>query len=253
MFELTIAAFNKTIDDFKKITYWWSFVSQLFGIAYLTYACFAGQGYLLANILLLVFAVVFFAFFAYSTKFGKAPNGKATARKKLDRILKLPRRLIKLITLAITIYGVFSITEKPDAISIILLALSLVGFILQIFFDTVVFIIDKYKDMWITAIKTDTEKITKPITSTANFFKKLTGQEVAIPQEKTKSEQKTIQMLKGVSKKKKAEKQALKQAKKEEKKAQREEKKRQKQQTRRQRQVETLPTAEAEIAATDEE
>ena len=36
-------------------------------------------------------------------------------------------------------------------------------------------------------------------------------------------------------------------------KAQREEKKRQKQQTRRQRQVETLPTAEAEIATTDEE
>lgn len=253
MFELTRAAINKTLNDFKRITYWWSFLSQLFGIAYLAYAVFTGQGYLLANILLLVISLGFFLFFACATKFGKNPDGKAQTRKKLGNLLKFPRRIIKLVTLAITVYGVFAITKQPDAISILLLAVSLVGFILQIIFDTVIFIVDKYKAMYETAFQTDMENLKKPVTATKNFFKKLTGQEVTAPAPKTEREQKTIDLLQGISEKSKEDKKALKQAKKAEKAAKKALLKQQKIQAKREKRLQVLPTAEAEAAASEEE
>ena len=174
MFDYTKAAFNKIVNDFKKIDFIRNVLTQGVYISYLIYAVCIQSGVLAVNIALLTLAVGYFIFFLYMKTRGVTKQIKITVKK----IYKWCKRLIKLFNLGVLIYGLSITASHFTALSLILAALMIVGWVLEILFEVVFrFFVNKAKFI-IEGMEADYKNITKPVKSVGNFFKKLTGKQI---------------------------------------------------------------------------
>ena len=62
MFDYTKAAFKAIENDFKLFDFLFNIVFQVLYIGYLIYALIVGAGFLVANIILLIFAIAYISF-----------------------------------------------------------------------------------------------------------------------------------------------------------------------------------------------
>lgn len=189
MLDYTKLALNQIWSELKRLAYTVDVCSKVFPIAYLTYALIAGTGLWIANAVLLALAVAYFVFFLSMTEYGKTPDGKKV-KKKVDKFYKLSRRLIKLFTLGVAVYGLFLTSNDVNPLSLALTVAIIVGWTLGIVFDFLIKIIGAKIGFVVSALEADIDAALKPIKSAGNFFKKITGQEVA--PEKEPSENRRI-------------------------------------------------------------
>ncbi|MFQ7076885.1 MAG: hypothetical protein ACLRSW_02535 [Christensenellaceae bacterium] len=98
------------------------------------------------------------------------------------------KRLIKLFTLGVAVYGICTAVERVSAVSVILAALMIVGWILQIIFEVLIKILTNRVNFILEGLEADLDNMLKPVRSVGNFFKKVTGKEVAPPKELTKNQ-----------------------------------------------------------------
>ena len=96
----------------------------------------------------------------------------------VKNIYKICVRAIKFFTLAVSIYGLWVSIDNLNPLSLILTILSLVGWLLQVLLDIVLYIINRYATLVKEAIMADIDELKKPVTTVSNFFKKMTGKEV---------------------------------------------------------------------------
>lgn len=184
MFDYTKAAVKKTADDFKRIDYLRNVITQILYIAYLIYALFAGAGVRPANAILFGLSVAYLAFFLF-VSMGKA--SKLKKKKLVSRIFTRCKQLIKLFTLGVMIYGIYATTTHVTPLSVILSAMMIVGWILQIVFEVILKYFLSKAQFILEGLEADYENITKPVKTVGNFFKKLSGKEPEPEKEKTKS------------------------------------------------------------------
>lgn len=174
MFDYTKAAVKKIVDDFKRIDLIRCLLTQLLYIAYLIYVICIQSGTPILNIALLALASAYFLFFLYV----KMRSVKKELRKLVKKIYKWCKRLIKLVNLGIVIYGLSITASHFTAPSVILAALMIVGWVLEILFEVVFrFFIGKAKFI-LEGMEADYKNVTKPVKSVGNFFKKLAGKKV---------------------------------------------------------------------------
>ena len=178
MLDYTREAFSKIVEDFKKLGFGFTVGGNVAYIGYLIYAIATTRGDLWVNIPLLVFSVVYLSFYLYATQFGKELDGKKNLQKIAKRIFSWAKKLMKVYTFGVMLYGLTSVSKGADAFYVILMAMQIMFFMLQIVFDIIVRIIEKYADMVRTAITMDVEQVTKPVKSVTNFFKKMSGKDV---------------------------------------------------------------------------
>ena len=174
MFDYTKTALHKILNDFLRIKKICDVITPLFSIAFLTYAVIAQTGILIANCILLAVAVAYYVFHLIVTF-------RKTDKELVDGVkltYKICMRAIKFFTIAVAVYGLWFAVNDTDPTAMILNVLSLVGWLLGVVMDIISFIIGKYADLIKEAVEADVENITKPITATGNFFKKITGQAV---------------------------------------------------------------------------
>lgn len=216
MFEYSRAAFGKVVSDIKKLVYACDIAAQSVMIVYLIYAILTPAGKMWANIPLLVLCVGYFLFFLISTK-GKFDYRFDSTQKKVGKFVRYSKLLIKFCTLGVTLYGIYIATTRPTAPAVILAALSIVGWLLQIIFEVIKLIVENLYDLAKEAVSADVEEIMRPVTTVKNFFKKSPEQETDEPKEKTKRrlwlDEKVSKLREEKRAKKDAEKQAKKQAK----------------------------------------
>ena len=168
MFDYTKAAVKKIVDDFKRIDLIRCLLTQLLYIAYLIYVICIQSGTPILNIALLTLASAYFLFFLYV----KMRSVKKELRKLVKKIYKWCKRLIKLVNLGIVIYGLSITASHFTAPSVILAALMIVGWVLEILFEVVFrFFIGKAKFI-LEGMEADYKNVTKPVKSVGNFFKK---------------------------------------------------------------------------------
>ena len=174
MFDYTKSVFTKTVEDLKKLAFLFGAALQIFQIGYLIYALCIGSGILVANIVLLALSCAYLLFTIYI-------NGYEVP-KKIKRILiniyRWSKRLIKLFTLGVSVYGLFitaseTVTIK-SLVSIILLVFMLIAWIMDVLFSLLIAIIERRKNLFFDAIKMDFE----PVLKAKNFFDKIRGKEV---------------------------------------------------------------------------
>ena len=182
MLDYTKAAIKKTIEDFKKIDFARAVITQIIYIAYLIYVVCIQSGVLVANIALLTLACAYFAFFLYM----KTRGVKKQVKKAVQKTYKWSKRLIKLFNLGVMIYGLSITASHFTALSLILAALMIVGWVLELLFEVVFrFFLGRAKFI-LEGMEADYEKLTKPVKTVGNFFKKLAGKEVEPEKEPSK-------------------------------------------------------------------
>lgn len=207
MLDYTKMAIKQTISDLKRTDYIRNVATQIIYIIYLVYTLIAGAGYLALNVILLVISTSYFVFFLTMTSLGKTPEGK-TVKKTGTKVYVWCKRLIKLFTLGLTVYGICTAVERVSALSVILAALMIVGWCLQIIFEVLIKILTNRVNFILEGLEADLDNMLKPVRSVGNFFKKVTGKEVAPPKELTKNQlrlKEKVEAYRAEQKRKKAE------------------------------------------------
>lgn len=185
MLDYTKAAIKQTIDDFKKIDFIRAIATQIIYIVYLIYAVCVQSGVLVANVILLTLACAYFAFFLYM----KTRGVKKELKKLVRDLYKWSKRLIKLFNLGVMIYGLSLTASHFTAVSLVLAALMIVGWVLELLFEVVFrFFLGKAKFI-LEGMEADYEQLTKPVKTVGNFFKKMVGKEVKPEKEPSKNRQ----------------------------------------------------------------
>ena len=169
MLDYTQAAFFKIIDDFKKFALIFNFVSQIFYIAYLIYAIATSNGLLAVNIVLLCLSIAYFIFFLIVTLREKQNK---TVKAIVKKIFKYSKLAIKAVTLGITLYGLYYTSKNATLASVMLSALMIVGWLLQIAFEVITVFVESRINLLITGLQTDFDNFMKPIRAVSGFFKK---------------------------------------------------------------------------------
>ena len=176
MLEYTKAALNTTVEDLKRFFYFFSVASQSIYVIYLIYAIFAHAGNLIVNIILLAVSIAYFVFYI-------ATHGVDT--KHMRRIKGITKHsyvgiklFMKALTLGFTIYSIYATSTHVTALSVILAALTAVGWLLQVIFELTVYFFESRAKFLLAGVEADWENITRPVQTVGNMFKKLTGAEV---------------------------------------------------------------------------
>jgi hypothetical protein len=174
MLDYTRGVFSKTIEDLKRLTFFFGLSLQIFQIGYLIYALCVGAGILVANIILLAISALYLGFVLYMHRFHVAKE----TTKVLKSIYRWSKRLIKLFTLAVSIYGLYATISNPvtvkSLISIVFLMFMTIAWIFDVLFSILIVVVEQRKELFFNAIKMDLE----PVLKAKNFIDKIRGREV---------------------------------------------------------------------------
>lgn len=175
MLDYTKAALKQITEDFKKVDLVRNVLTQILYIFYLGYAIFIKSGNFTVNLILFVLSVGYFAFFIWAT-------GQEQTHRKMQKVVFTIyvrcKQLIKLFTLGVMLYGVWIATEQVTPLGVILSALMIVGWVLQIVFEILIKFFSKRANLLIEGLEADYENMTKPARKVGNFFKKVSGKEI---------------------------------------------------------------------------
>lgn len=212
MFDYSKAAFVVLLDDIKKFAKVFKTLSLVFTTGYFIYVLVTQSGFFIANIILASLFLIYTIFEFVVTK---------KDIKKIKRVVKHSYSYItlgiKLMTLGAMIYGIYTATKAMTPISIIFTTLMIVLWIFQVLLEFFIQIMENKIDLIVVGLNKDYENLRKPIDGISNVFKRIKGQEIAPPVEKSKEIirlEKKIQVLEEEKKQKKeqqkAEKKSLK-------------------------------------------
>lgn len=200
MFKYTKEAIELVIEDIKKYSRIFKYGSLIFTTAYFIYALLSQTGNFIVNITLTSLFICYTIF-----DFATHKNKSHTARRIVKRTYKWIRLGINAFTLGAMIYGIYTATTNVSPISIIFATLMIILWVIQIFLELVIEIIENKVDMLKNALTQDVEDIKKPFTAVGNVFKKLKGEEIKPAPKKSKGILRIEQRLKEKHEKKKSE------------------------------------------------
>ncbi|MBQ8428147.1 MAG: hypothetical protein IJX18_02710 [Clostridia bacterium] len=195
MLDRTRAIFNKTLLDLKRFGYVLNVCTQLFYIAFLVYGIVVKTGGLrIANIVLCTASVLYFFFFMIATDWGKDIDATKQT-KKVNSAFKWCKRLVKVYTLGVMIYGICATTGEVTPISVLFCAAMIALFIFTCIFDLLGWIVGRRVELFMAALEADVEPVARPVRNVGNFFKKIAGKEIEPEKEKTERDEKNLEVL----------------------------------------------------------
>lgn len=174
MFERTRAAFNKTVRDIKKLIFVFTIGGLLINVAYLVYALITDKNNnAIANWILLGTTTLYLLFYLITTGFGKELDGKKTLKKGAKILFKWMKRLVKVYTIAVAIYGICAGNNKSKLLFILLTGGQILAVIFGLIFDLLVFVIERRAQLFIDGFMADIEpvlKIKRGMDNVSRFF-----------------------------------------------------------------------------------
>ena len=173
MFERTKAAFNKTVRDIKKLIFLFTLGGLIVNVAYLVYALIAPSGNEIANWILLGTTAAYLLFYLVITSFGKELDGKKTLKKGAKIAFKWLKRLVKVYTLAIAVYGICIGNEKITPLFIVLIGGQALAVVFGLIFDLLAIVIERRAQLFIDGFMADIEpvlKIKRGMENVSRFF-----------------------------------------------------------------------------------
>lgn len=172
MFDYTMTALEKIKKDFQNIIFACSVLVQALYVAYLIAALFSGAGNPIVNGVLLGLCSAYLVF--YLIMHFRESKGAKKTKKIVDTLYRRSKQLIKLYTLAASIYAIWLTGSNANHFTILITAFMLVSFVLQILLEIVYKLVVDRLNLLVEGFKTD---IT-PAIKTINFFKKMKGEEI---------------------------------------------------------------------------
>ena len=180
MFDYTKTAVEKIKSDFLKIMFACNVLVQGLYVAYLIAALFSGAGNSIVNGVLLGLCSAYLAF--YLVMYFRESKGAKQTKKIVELIYRRSKQLIKLYTLAASIYAIWLTGSNANHFTVLITAFMLVSLVLQILLEIVYKLVVDRLNLLVEGFKTDIA----PAIKTVNFFKKLKGEEIEPEAEKNK-------------------------------------------------------------------
>ena len=180
MFDYTKTAVEKIKSDFLKIMFACNVLVQGLYVAYLIAALFSGAGNPIVNGVLLGLCSAYLAF--YLVMYFRESKGAKKTKKIVELIYRRSKQLIKLYTLAASIYAIWLTGNNANHFTVLITAFMLVSLVLQILLEIVYKLVVDRLNLLVEGFKTDIA----PAIKTVNFFKKLKGEEIEPEEEKNK-------------------------------------------------------------------
>lgn len=175
MIDYTKAAIDKTISDLKRFAYFFNIAAQILSIAYLMYAIALNVGYLYANIVLCAITVIYTVFYIFAFR----GNGNKEEREVVKRAFKWIKLGVKAFSLVVAVYGVYIATEHTTLVSIVLAALNVISWTLQVILTLTLTFVENRATLIVDAIRADIDNVKRPFEPVGNFIKKVKGEEIA--------------------------------------------------------------------------
>lgn len=175
MFDYTRSILDKIINDIKKTARVFMIFTQLATIAYLIYALIAPAGYIWVNIPLLALSVAYFVIYIILTseKWEETETSKKRrALAKARNVFARSKLIVNFFPMLGVLYSLATASTHATPISTILSLLPVLGWVLQLIFEIIRMIIDKYKTLLGYAVKKDTEGIVKAYNAFSKFIGK---------------------------------------------------------------------------------
>ena len=180
MLDHTLAALKYIVDGFKRMIFVIALITQLVIIGHLGYSIYAEKGNLIANIVLITLSVAYFAFFIATRNMNS--REEKNMKKITKRIFDYSKIFINAMTLGTVLYSAVISFTDIGAIDIVLLALSLIGWIMQVIIQLIILYIDAQLELIKTAVEMDIEVVKKPVAAVSDAIKKIAGKEsTAVP------------------------------------------------------------------------
>jgi hypothetical protein len=173
MFERTKAAFHKTVQDIKKLIFFFTVVGLVINVAYLIYSLIAPSGNAIANWILLATTTLYLGFYLITTSFGKELDGKKSLKKGGAILFKWLKRLVKVYTIAIAVYGICISNGNITPLFIVLIGGQALAVVFGLVFDLLAFVIERRAQLFIDGFMADIEpvlKIKRGIDNVSRFF-----------------------------------------------------------------------------------
>ena len=171
MFKYTRAVLYDIVHDLKTFFRFFSILSQILYISYLTYALMSNLGNQLVNTLLLAISVIYFIVdFILIVKTRKQSINKKIAKRSL-RYIKLG---VNAFNVGVAIYGVYLTASNANAITVVLTAMMLIFWAIKVIIEIITFFVEHRIELIMAGFHKDIE----PLTNVINSVKKITGQKV---------------------------------------------------------------------------
>ena len=187
MFDYTRSILNKIVNDVKKTARAFMIFTQAATIAYLIYSLIAPVGKLWVNIPLLALSVIYLIIYIALTSEKWDDTKTETTKKrralaKARNIFARSKLIVNFFPMVGVVYGLASASTHATPISTILSLLPVLGWVLQLIFEILRMLIDKYKALLGYAFNKDTEGIVKAYNAVSKFIGKPPMETAAIPE-----------------------------------------------------------------------
>lgn len=223
MFECTKIALKETENDLKKVDYIRNLISQIIFLCHTIYQIvlnFIDKFLLWQLILYSIFTFLTFIYLIFTLILTDFKNFKikSTPYQKFEKGFKILKRIVRIYSLIMAISATCNLANNVNAFNLIITALLIVSFVLQIVFEILIKIIQTRVNYIIDALKADIDLSFHPVNKILTFFGK--------KEETKENKNQKILKLKAEENKleEKAEKKANKQKDKKEKKSKKQEK-----------------------------
>ena len=173
MFERTAAAFKKTVHDIKKLIFAFTVLGLLVNLGSLVYSLIKDDGSAIVNWILLGITSAYALFYLITTGFGKELDGKKSLKKTGKIIFKWMKRLVKVYTIAIAVYGICVGSNILSPLFILLTGGQILAVIFGLIFDLLALVIERRAQLFIDGFMADIEpvlKIKRGVDNVSRFF-----------------------------------------------------------------------------------
>ena len=175
MFKYTKASIKLVVEQFKLFAKIFKLAFLLFNISYYVFAIFMKIGIFWVNIALLALAILYGIF-----DFFIIPKFKKKSKRAVKRSFTWAKYLVRLAGLGSAIYALWASfsSGSVNLISALITIVSLIWWVIQVFLEIIIEVIQSKADLIMAGWKKDVEDIKKPVTNVGNFFKKIKGEEI---------------------------------------------------------------------------
>ena len=154
MFDYTKAAGVMILEDLKKWRNNFQIFFSLFTLGYLAYCLIRQVGIFYINLALSVLYVAYTVFQLVTLK-----RNNKKLKKRVARTYKWARLLLKTLTLASTLYGIYVASTAVDGISLILATLTIIIWVIQVLLEVLTVIIEPKIRLLTAGLVEDTKTI----------------------------------------------------------------------------------------------
>ena len=150
----TTSVLERMCADVRRIVFTLGILTQGIYIAYLLYAYKVGRGYGWANLLLLALSLAYLAF--YIATRGMRGTRIKRANRRVKRAYKYAKLGMRALTLGVTVYGFYFTAANATPGAVLLTALMLIGWIIHVAAECILYLIERRLRRLAEALKRDT-------------------------------------------------------------------------------------------------